>query len=137
MMSVANDFLQLLIQLRNTGAVQLENEWKTVIKSRENQKTLTDNMTMRLRRQHSLFFGAGFEISSTTLSFCLYELNKQSKIHQLVRHEIDEVIFGFSFFKCDSNQIETQNFTETRRKYSTLTVLNRMCLENSEICRTD
>lgn len=37
------DFFQLLIQLRNSGTVQLDNEWETVIKCDENQKSLTLN----------------------------------------------------------------------------------------------
>lgn len=34
------DFFQLLIQLRNTGTVQLDDEWETVIKTDESQKAM-------------------------------------------------------------------------------------------------
>lgn len=40
---VRKDFFQLLIQLRNTGTVQLDDQWETVIKADEKQKTLSMN----------------------------------------------------------------------------------------------
>lgn len=39
-----------------------------------------------------VFYAAGFETSSTTLSFCLYELAKNPNIQKKVQQEIDEVI---------------------------------------------
>lgn len=35
------DFFQLLIQLRNSGSVQSDNEWNTVVHGDESQKSLT------------------------------------------------------------------------------------------------
>lgn len=39
-----------------------------------------------------IFFIAGFETSSTTLSFCLFELAKNQEIQQRVHKEIDDVL---------------------------------------------
>lgn len=39
-----------------------------------------------------LFFAGGFESSSTTMSFCLYELSKYPEIQQKVYEEIIEVL---------------------------------------------
>lgn len=39
---VRKDFFQLLVQLRNTGSVQLDDEWQTVI-TNDNSKTLSLN----------------------------------------------------------------------------------------------
>lgn len=83
------DFFQLLIQLRNTGTVQLDDQWDTVIKADESQKSLTLN---EMAAQTFVFFAAGFETSSTTLSFCLYELAKAPEIQKRVHEEIDEVL---------------------------------------------
>lgn len=83
------DFFQLLIQLRNNGTVQLDDQWETVIKSDESQKTLTLN---EIAAQTFVFFAAGFETSSTTLSFCLYELAKNGDIQKQVHEEIDRVL---------------------------------------------
>lgn len=83
------DFFQLLIQLRNSGSVQLDDQWDTVIQADENQKTLTIN---EMAAQTFVFFAAGFETSSTTLSFCLYELAKAPEIQKRVHEEIDRVL---------------------------------------------
>lgn len=38
-----------------------------------------------------VFYLAGFETSSSTISFCLYELAKNPKIQRKVQEEIDEI----------------------------------------------
>lgn len=103
------DFFQLLIQLRNTGTVQLDDDhWTT--KSTENQKKLTIN---EMAAQSFVFFAAGriprfqnsisanlqytfiiagFETSSSTLSFCLHELAKNQQIQNRVYEEINRVL---------------------------------------------
>ena len=86
---VRKDFFQLLIQLRNSGTVKLDDDWDTVIKADENQKTMTLN---EICAQTFVFFAAGFETSSTTLSYCLYELAKNAEIQQRVRDEIHLVL---------------------------------------------
>lgn len=83
------DFFQLLVQLRNSGTVALDDEWDTVIKADESQKTMTLN---EICAQAFVFFAAGFETSSTTLSYCLYELAKNQEIQRRVHSEIDKVL---------------------------------------------
>lgn len=39
-----------------------------------------------------VFFFAGFDTSSSTVSFCLYELALQPELQQRVREEIEEVL---------------------------------------------
>lgn len=50
------DFFQLLIQIRNTGSVQLDDEWKTTIKGDGSQKALSLN---EIAAQVFVFFEAG------------------------------------------------------------------------------
>lgn len=83
------DFFQLLVQLRNTGTVQLDGHWNTVIKADEEQKKMSLN---EIAAQAFVFFAAGFETSSTTLSYCLYELAKNPEIQQRVHDEIDQIL---------------------------------------------
>lgn len=86
---VLKDFFQLLIQLRNSGTVQHDDQWETVMKADKHQKSLTLN---EMAAQTFVFFAAGFETSSTTLSFCMYELAKNQKIQDKVHEEIDRVL---------------------------------------------
>lgn len=85
---VRKDFFQLLVQLRNTGNVQLDDEWKTVI-TNDNSKTLSLG---EMVAQAFVFYAAGFETSSSTMSFCLYEIAKNPKIQQKIQEEIDTVL---------------------------------------------
>jgi cytochrome P450 family 6 len=46
----------------------------------------------KVAAQVFVFFVAGFETSSTTMSFCLYELALNRDIQQRVQDEIDNVL---------------------------------------------
>lgn len=81
------DFFQLLIQLRNTGKVQEDGDWTT--KQSQDDKSLTlDEMTA----QAFLFFAGGFETSSSTMAFCMYELAKHPEIQEKVYEEIVDAV---------------------------------------------
>lgn len=86
---VRKDFFQLLVQLRNSGVVELDDQWQTVIKADERQKTMTLH---EIGAQAFIFLAAGFETSSTTLSYCLYELAKHPEYQKRVHDEIDKVL---------------------------------------------
>lgn len=86
---VRKDFFQLLIQLRNNGTVELDDQWDTVIKTDEKHKKMTLN---EIAAQAFVFFAGGFETSSSALSFCLYELAKSPEIQDRVHNEIDQIL---------------------------------------------
>lgn len=71
------DLLQLLIDLRN----------QQKLKPREKVFTIEE-----ITAQVFVFFAAGFETSSTTLSFCLYELALHKDIQSKLRDEINTVL---------------------------------------------
>uniref|UniRef100_A0A182PYU9 Uncharacterized protein n=1 Tax=Anopheles epiroticus TaxID=199890 RepID=A0A182PYU9_9DIPT len=73
------DFLNLLIQLKNEGTVEGE-------VTEGLQKLTLDEVAA----QAFVFFFAGFETSSTTLSFALFELANNPTIQERVRAEVLE-----------------------------------------------
>lgn len=89
---VRKDFFQLLVQLRNSGTVQLDDQWETVI-SNDDKKQLT---IKELTAQAFVFFIAGFETTSSTMSFCLYETCKQLDIQRKIQAEIDTVLAKYN-----------------------------------------
>ncbi|XP_031638904.1 probable cytochrome P450 6d5 [Contarinia nasturtii] len=132
------DFFQLLIQLRNSGTVQLDDEWKTVTKADENQKSLTLN---DMSAQTYLFFAAGFETSSSTLSFCMYELAKNPEIQEKVHEEIDRVLAqhgGKVTYDSVTEMKYLENcIDETLRKFIVAVMLTRTCVKTYKIPGTD
>lgn len=86
---IRKDFFQLLLQLRNSGNVQLDDEWETVITADEKGKKLT---LAEMTAQAFVFYIAGFETTSTTISFCLFEIARNAEIQRRVHEEIDEVL---------------------------------------------
>lgn len=70
-----DDFMQLMIDLKNSN---VDNEPAFTIKD--------------IAAQAFLFFGAGFETTSSTMSFCLYELAKNQDIQNKLRVEIHKVL---------------------------------------------
>lgn len=86
---VRKDFFQLLIQLRNTGNVQLDDQWETVITNDEKGKKLSLN---EMAAQAFVFYIAGFETTSTTMAYCTYEIARHPEIQRRIHDEIDEVL---------------------------------------------
>ncbi|XP_065080063.1 probable cytochrome P450 6a14 [Ochlerotatus camptorhynchus] len=76
-----NDFIKLLLEIKNNG--KLSNA----------PDSGGDGLTMNeLAAQCFVFFAAGFETSSTTMNFCLYELALAEDIQDRLREEINEVL---------------------------------------------
>ncbi|KFB36101.1 AGAP002867-PA-like protein [Anopheles sinensis] len=80
-----NDFMNLLLQIKNKGKLD-EATGGSVGKG---EVGMTQN---ELAAQVFIFFLAGFETSSTTMNFCLYELAKNPDIQDRLREEINRAI---------------------------------------------
>lgn len=96
---VRKDFFQMLIQLKNTGKIQNDNDdWKT-------EKKLDTLTIPEITAQSYLFFVAGYETSATTMSYCMYEFARNPDVQQKAYEEIIEVIAkcngdtGYDFVK--------------------------------------
>ncbi|XP_047118299.1 probable cytochrome P450 6a14 [Schistocerca piceifrons] len=87
-----SDFMDLFIQLHTKGFVEGEKQGGTDWKLSENE----------VSAQAFLFYIAGFETSSTTMSFAAYELAVNPDIQQRVLKEIDSVLAESGEISYDS-----------------------------------
>lgn len=86
---IRKDFFQMLMQLRNTGKIRddADDDWSA--KSNRSEKSITLEETAA----HAfLFFSGGFESSSSTMSFCMYELAKHPEIQQRAYNDIVDTL---------------------------------------------
>lgn len=73
-----NDFMDLLIEIKNSGSLD---------------GTLVEKVTvLEIAAQAFIFFLAGFETSSTTLSYVMFELSRNKDIQRKAREEIKSVL---------------------------------------------
>nr|CAD7460583.1 unnamed protein product [Timema tahoe] len=81
---VRHDFVDLLMQLRNSGEV---------IDDKENDHDIKENYSLTNENNKAfVFLAAGFETSSTTTTYALYELALDLDIQNKLRHEIITVL---------------------------------------------
>ncbi|KAJ3656516.1 hypothetical protein Zmor_015588 [Zophobas morio] len=88
-----------------------------------------------------LFFLAGFETSSQTISYCIHELAHNQDIQNKLREEIFNNL-GKDFTKYSYEDIFKlpyldQVFNETLRLYPVLGFFNRMCVKPYKVPSTD
>jgi cytochrome P450 family 6 len=78
-----NDLLNILIQLKNKGKI-------------EDDETILGKLSFNeLCSQCFLFFTAGFETSSSAITFCLYELAQSQDFQDKLRKEIRDVLENY------------------------------------------
>lgn len=139
-----NDFLDLLIQIKNKGKVEDESnddfEKSCPSEKNINGKTVSQNsndihLTNELMTaQCFVFFVAGYETSSTTLSFCLYELAINKSLQKRLQDEIDNILAKhkgeISYESLKEMTYMDQVVQETLRKYPPVAVLSRECVSD-------
>ncbi|KAL7027664.1 hypothetical protein ACKWTF_005515 [Chironomus riparius] len=81
------DLMQLLIQLKNDGYVSVDRDEQTEKQQQIRKFTMND-----IAAQCYLFFIGGFDTSSSTMTFCLYEFCKNQEIQSKVHSEIDKIL---------------------------------------------
>ncbi|KAH8299853.1 hypothetical protein KR044_006975, partial [Drosophila immigrans] len=129
-----NDFLDQLIELR------AENEEAARAgKGIDLSKGLTIE---QMAAQAFVFFIAGFETSSSTMAFCLYELALQQDIQQRLREEIETVLKETTNGEITYEAIGQMTYleqvlSETLRKHSILAHLMRVANEDYKVPGTN
>lgn len=128
------DLMQLLLQYRNTGAIQDDEDWELKKKSKDQKFFMS---LEQIVGESILFYIAGSETSSATMAFCLFELAQQPKLMARAFAEIDDVL------KRNNNEITYDTLgemkfidhciMETLRKYPGLPQLNRECTKDYHV----
>ncbi|RZB40440.1 p450 domain containing protein, partial [Asbolus verrucosus] len=131
------DFMHLLLQLKNRGSVADDGKI-TDEHGRTEEKALTMN---ELAAQAFVFFLAGFETSSTTMTFALYELAANPHVQEKLRHEINKVLEKHDGKLTYDGMMEMTYMEnvlhETLRKYPPVPILNRRCTQDYTIPNTN
>ncbi|KAL0280662.1 UNVERIFIED_CONTAM: hypothetical protein PYX00_001886 [Menopon gallinae] len=128
-----NDFLNYLMKIKETKAANLAevDEMKGVVgyntSTGDNNIELTENV---IAAQAMIFFLAGFETTSTTLSYCMYELALNPDIQKKMKEEIrkhlkihKEINIEFLHDLTYSEQV----IEETMRKHTAVSLILRAC----------
>uniref|UniRef100_A0A1I8NGZ1 Cytochrome P450 n=1 Tax=Musca domestica TaxID=7370 RepID=A0A1I8NGZ1_MUSDO len=120
-----NDFIDLLIQLKNQ-------------KDEKGQPLMNVEL---IAAQLFVFFVAGFETSSSNMSYGLYELAKNPDKQEILRQEILEVLQRYNNQLTYEAMMEMpyldQVISETLRLYPALAFLQRICMEDYQVPDTD
>ncbi|CAH1371210.1 unnamed protein product [Tenebrio molitor] len=131
------DFMHLLLQLKNRGMVK-DDEKITDEHGTSDEKALTMN---ELSAQAFVFFLAGFETSSTTMTFALYELATNPDVQDKLRNEINEVLAKHNDKVTYDGMMEMTYMenvlNETLRKYPSIPVIPRRCTKDYKIPQTN
>ncbi|PNF28547.1 putative cytochrome P450 6a14, partial [Cryptotermes secundus] len=135
-----NDFLQLLIKIKNEGKVDEEHDYLQENDHGKFEKTSGLSMNS-LAAQAFVFFLGGFETSSNTMTFCLYELSLHQDIQECLREEIDTVLKKhegkITYEAIQEMEHLDKVVAETLRKYPPVQILNRECTKAYKIPDTD
>lgn len=84
---VRKDFFQMLLQLRNIGAIQENDNFESTVTSETKSLSIEECTS-----QAFVFFVAGFETSAATKAFALFELVKNPDCMRQAQQEIDAVL---------------------------------------------
>ncbi|XP_047117380.1 cytochrome P450 6k1-like [Schistocerca piceifrons] len=121
------DFMDLLIQLKNRGYLdgeKIDNGDSTSKEVSQMEFTMDD-----VAAQAFIFFGAGFETSSSTMSFALHELAFNLHIQTKLQEEIDSILKEnggeISYEALSKMSYLDKVVSETLRKYPPVPLLNR------------
>ncbi|XP_017066143.1 probable cytochrome P450 6a14 [Drosophila eugracilis] len=129
-----NDFIDQLIQLRAEDQEAAKKGMGI---------DLSHGLTLeQMAAQAFVFFVAGFETSSSTMSFCLYELANNPDIQQRLREEIESVLGNVEGGELSYDSLAQMSYldqviAETLRKHPLLPHLIRECNREYKVPNTD
>jgi len=137
---VRNDFLDLLIKIRQNTSIHDDQDHCNGVNN--TSTSVKKDLTIEeITAQSFVFFIAGFETSSSTASFCLYELACHPDVQEKLYKEIKEVLANnegkVTYQALQEMTYMQQVINETLRLYASVPVLNRICVEDYKIPNSD
>ncbi|KAF2892518.1 hypothetical protein ILUMI_13655 [Ignelater luminosus] len=127
------DFLDLLIQLKHNVRIK-DDDNVGELKSNDSEQLLT---VEQIAAEAYLFFAAGFETSSTTLTFCFYELASNPDVQEKLRNEIKKTLANYngelSYDAVMEMSYMDKCINETLRKYPPFPTIGRICTKNYKV----
>ncbi|KAL1116774.1 hypothetical protein AAG570_005246 [Ranatra chinensis] len=139
---VRNDFVQLMLQLKEKGSVEIQ----TKDLSQEDDylnisdKMITESFQMDdqlLMAQAFNFLSAGFDATSTTLTYACFELARNPRVQDKLRAQIRSVVDkhggAFTYQAIKEMPYLEQCLDETLRIHPLVTFLVRMCTKDYTI----
>ncbi|XP_055847697.1 uncharacterized protein LOC129913173 [Episyrphus balteatus] len=122
------DMMQMLIELRNTGKINLDEEIWQGQSTAENLKSMSIDC---IAGQAFLFYIAGYDTTASTAAFTIFELAKYPEIYAKVKKDIQQAVEKHDG-KITYESIQEMKYLdlcvmETVRKYTILPILNRQC----------
>ncbi|XP_046751467.1 probable cytochrome P450 6a14 [Diprion similis] len=132
---VRKDFLDLIMQLMNKGYIDNNDE-----KTRAQLSGIDRNKITMLEgaAQAFVFWLAGFETSSSTVTNCLYELALHQDMQEKLADEINKALAANEFGSISYDSIKEMPYldkviSETLRKYPAIPILNRECTDEIDL----
>ncbi|XP_054288447.1 probable cytochrome P450 6a13 [Macrosteles quadrilineatus] len=130
------DFLDLLIKLKQNQSILEEGEKDDTYDFARSSKK--EGMTVEeITAETFLFFAAGFETTSNTITFCLYELACNYKIQEKLHWEVEEVLERhnneISYQALQEMTYMDQVINESMRRYPVFPVIFRHCTERYRV----
>ncbi|XP_046679575.1 probable cytochrome P450 6a14 isoform X2 [Homalodisca vitripennis] len=131
------DFLDLLIKLRQNQSI-LEKGEKPGGGQNSSKPEKREGMTIEeITAETFIFFAAGYETTSNTSLFCLYELACNSRIQDKVYSEVQEILDRYggdiSYQALQEMTYMDQVINESMRRYPVLPELFRECTKDYKI----
>ncbi|CAD7079520.1 unnamed protein product [Hermetia illucens] len=124
-----NDFMNFLIQMKNGQSIDDES-------SNQMRKLTIEEVAA----QAFLFFVAGFETSSSTMAYSLYELALNPKIQERARQEVKDVLAKhegkLTYEAAQEMTYIDQIISEALRKYPPVVFLTRKAAQDYQIPNT-
>ncbi|XP_053969916.1 probable cytochrome P450 6d5 [Anastrepha ludens] len=121
------DLLQLLMQLRNKGQINTDdNDW-SAIQADASKHMSIDTIATNL----FLFYAAGYETTASSVSFTIFELAQHPEALEKAQRDVEEALQKhdnkFTYEAIQDMKYLDICVKETIRKYPGLPLLNRQC----------